>query len=118
MFRNVCSCNNPAPISFDTSNPLPELENVPVLIIAANRPKYLFRSLSSILNAHGVHIKNIIVSIDGFYSDSAAVAGKNCNSIPGVNYGNFNFLNEGSIKTGKTSRVKFQWENINQQIFL
>lgn len=73
-FRNVCSCGNPAPITFDTSSPLPELAQVPVLVMAANRPKYLFRSLTYILNSNGVHINNIIVSIDGYFAESAAVA--------------------------------------------
>lgn len=73
MFRTVCSCSSPAPISFE-SDPLSDLSDVPVLVMAANRPKYLFRSLFNILNANGVHRRNIVVSIDGFYSESVAVA--------------------------------------------
>ena len=42
--------------------------------MAANRPKYLFRTLFNILNAQGVNRANIVVSIDGFYDESVAVA--------------------------------------------
>ena len=56
-FRNVCTCENPAPITFTPKMPekLSYIQQVPVLIIAANRPNYLFRSLTSILKAFGVH---------------------------------------------------------------
>ena len=56
MFRHVCICGNPAPISFNPVQPLKMnfIPNVPVLIIAANRPQYLFRTLTSVLNAIGV----------------------------------------------------------------
>lgn len=75
MFRHVCICGNPAPITFNPVQPLKMnfIPNVPVLIIAANRPQYLFRTLTSVLNAIGVQKDNILVSIDGDYSDSAAV---------------------------------------------
>lgn len=74
MFRHVCICGNPAPISFKPAQPdLKHIAKVPVLIIAANRPKYLFRTLTSLLNAAGVQKENILISIDGDYSDTAAV---------------------------------------------
>ena len=74
MFRTVCSCTSPAPISFQDDPGLDALEDVPILVMAANRPKYLFRTLFNILNAEGVNRANIVVSIDGFFAESVAVA--------------------------------------------
>ena len=54
--------------------PLHALENIPVLIIAADRPKYLLRCIYHLLLAHGVNKENIVVSIDGSYSETEAVA--------------------------------------------
>ena len=56
MFRHVCICGNPAPVTFNPVQPskMKYIPNVPVLIIAANRPQYLFRTLTSVLNAIGV----------------------------------------------------------------
>ena len=73
MFRTVCSCTSPAPISFE-DDPIASLEDVPILVMAANRPKYLFRTLFNILSAQGVNRANIVVSIDGFFDESVAVA--------------------------------------------
>ncbi len=73
MFRTVCSCSSPAPISFE-DDPIAALDDVPILVMAANRPKYLFRTLFNILNAQGVNRANIVVSIDGFFDESVAVA--------------------------------------------
>jgi len=73
MFRTACSCTSPAPISFE-DDPIAALDDVPILVMAANRPKYLFRTLFNILNAQGVNRANIVVSIDGFFDESVAVA--------------------------------------------
>ena len=56
MFRNVCTCGNPAPITFKPriSPRLNHIQHTPLLVMAANRPKYLYRSLHSVLNAFGV----------------------------------------------------------------
>lgn len=76
MFRNVCTCGNPAPITFKPRHQplLSHIQHTPLLVMAANRPKYLYRSLHSVLNAFGVQKDNIIVSIDGDFNDSAAVS--------------------------------------------
>jgi len=76
MFRNVCTCGNPAPITFKPRHSpiLSHIQQTPLLVMAANRPKYLYRSLHSVLNAFGVVKENIIVSIDGDFNDSAAVS--------------------------------------------
>jgi beta-1,2-N-acetylglucosaminyltransferase len=54
--------------------PLKGLENIPVLIIAADRPKYLLRCIHHLLISNGVSKENIVVSIDGSYSETEAVA--------------------------------------------
>ena len=76
MFRNVCTCHNPAPITIKPRHrpQLDHIQHTPLLVMAANRPKYLYRSLHSVLNAFGVVKENIIVSIDGDFNDSAAVS--------------------------------------------
>ena len=67
--------SNPAPIDL-TSPPLSEnrLSNIPVAVIASNRPYYLFRSLRSMLSAHGAKKELFTVFIDGFFEEPAAVA--------------------------------------------
>ena len=67
MFRHVCICGNPAPITFNPVQPLKMnfIPNVPVLIIAANRPQYLFRTLTSVLNAIGVQKVRLERSLGG-----------------------------------------------------
>ncbi|CBY10400.1 unnamed protein product [Oikopleura dioica] len=75
LFRNVCSCKNPMAITYENPvAPFHALENIPVLIIAADRPKYLLRCIYHLLLAHGVNKENIVVSIDGSYSETEAVA--------------------------------------------
>ncbi|XP_012923977.1 protein O-linked-mannose beta-1,2-N-acetylglucosaminyltransferase 1 isoform X2 [Heterocephalus glaber] len=43
--------------------------NVPVAVIAANRPNYLYRMLRSLLSAQGVSPQMITVFIDGYYEE-------------------------------------------------
>ena len=56
MFRNVCTCGNPAPITFKPRHQplLSHIQHTPLLVMAANRPTYLYRALHSVLNAFGV----------------------------------------------------------------
>ena len=74
-YGSVCSCDNPAPIVF---NPLPainnQIHNIPVAIIASNRPHYLHRMLQSLLSARGADPDMIVVFIDGFFEETLAVA--------------------------------------------
>uniref|UniRef100_A0A672ZUS0 Protein O-linked-mannose beta-1,2-N-acetylglucosaminyltransferase n=1 Tax=Sphaeramia orbicularis TaxID=375764 RepID=A0A672ZUS0_9TELE len=69
-YGSICSCKDPAPIEF---NPDPLLNNnvfnVPVAVIAGNRPNYLYRMLRSLLSAHGVNPQMITVFIDGYYEE-------------------------------------------------
>ncbi|MEQ2275845.1 Protein O-linked-mannose beta-1,2-N-acetylglucosaminyltransferase 1, partial [Xenotaenia resolanae] len=69
-YGSICSCKDPAPIEFNP-DPLPNnnVFNVPVAVIAGNRPNYLYRMLRSLLSAHGVNPPMITVFIDGYYEE-------------------------------------------------
>uniref|UniRef100_A0A667YL84 Protein O-linked-mannose beta-1,2-N-acetylglucosaminyltransferase n=1 Tax=Myripristis murdjan TaxID=586833 RepID=A0A667YL84_9TELE len=69
-YGSICSCKDPAPIEFNP-DPLPtnNVFNVPVAVIAGNRPNYLYRMLRSLLSAHGVNPQMITVFIDGYYEE-------------------------------------------------
>ncbi|KPP62004.1 Protein O-Mannose beta-1,2-N-acetylglucosaminyltransferase 1-like [Scleropages formosus] len=69
-YGSICSCKDPAPIEFNP-DPLPgnNVYNVPVAVIAGNRPNYLYRMLRSLLSAHGVNPQMITVFIDGYYEE-------------------------------------------------
>uniref|UniRef100_A0A8C2X284 Protein O-linked-mannose beta-1,2-N-acetylglucosaminyltransferase n=1 Tax=Cyclopterus lumpus TaxID=8103 RepID=A0A8C2X284_CYCLU len=69
-YGSICSCKDPAPIEFNP-DPLPNnnILNVPVAVIAGNRPNYLYRMLRSLLSAHGVNPQMITVFIDGYYEE-------------------------------------------------
>uniref|UniRef100_A0AAX7USZ1 Protein O-linked-mannose beta-1,2-N-acetylglucosaminyltransferase n=1 Tax=Astatotilapia calliptera TaxID=8154 RepID=A0AAX7USZ1_ASTCA len=69
-YGSICSCKDPAPVEFNP-DPLPinNVFNVPVAVIAGNRPNYLYRMLRSLLSAHGVNPQMITVFIDGYYEE-------------------------------------------------
>lgn len=73
-YGRVCDCKYPATISFK-QKPLDrwQLAQVPIVVIASNRPYYLFRMLRSLLQADGVDPHMITVFIDGFYEEPLAV---------------------------------------------
>ena len=74
-YGSVCSCDNPAPIVFNPPAPATnQIHNVPVAIIASNRPHYLYRMLQSLLAASGANPDMIVVFIDGFFEETLAVA--------------------------------------------
>lgn len=66
----VCSCENPESLHF-SSQPLEngELLNVPVAVIASNRPRYLFRMLKTLLQSPGASKDMVTVFIDGHYDE-------------------------------------------------
>ncbi|KTF79056.1 hypothetical protein cypCar_00030701 [Cyprinus carpio] len=51
----------------DTTMPNNNVYNVPVTVIAGNRPNYLYRMLRSLLSSHGVNPQMITVFIHGYY---------------------------------------------------
>uniref|UniRef100_A0A8C9P571 Protein O-linked-mannose beta-1,2-N-acetylglucosaminyltransferase n=1 Tax=Spermophilus dauricus TaxID=99837 RepID=A0A8C9P571_SPEDA len=69
-YGSVCSCKDPTPIEF-SPDLLPDNKvlNVPVAVIAGNRPNYLYRMLRSLLSAQGVSPQMITVFIDGYYEE-------------------------------------------------
>ncbi|MBN3302274.1 PMGT1 acetylglucosaminyltransferase, partial [Amia calva] len=69
-YGSICSCKDPAPIEF-SPDPLPDnrVYDVPVAVIAGNRPNYLYRMLRSLLSAQGVNPQMITVFIDGYYEE-------------------------------------------------
>ncbi|KAM8873869.1 protein O-linked-mannose beta-1,2-N-acetylglucosaminyltransferase 1 isoform 2-T2 [Spinachia spinachia] len=69
-YGSICGCKDPATIEFNP-DPLPNnnVLNVPVAVIAGNRPNYLYRMLRSLLSAHGVNPQMITVFIDGYYEE-------------------------------------------------
>lgn len=50
-----------------------QIKNVPVAIIASNRPHYLYRMLRSLLSARGAQPEMITVFIDGYFSEPLEV---------------------------------------------
>ncbi|XP_059490734.1 protein O-linked-mannose beta-1,2-N-acetylglucosaminyltransferase 1-like [Neocloeon triangulifer] len=73
-YGSVCSCADPAPLIFNPA-PLPrsQVNDVPVAIIASNRPHYLYRMLRSLLSAHGANADMITVFIDGYFEEPLEV---------------------------------------------
>lgn len=75
-YGSVCSCESPAPLSF-TPPSLASLVNnvsdVPVVIIASNRPHYLYRMLRTLLNTPGVNRSAVTVFIDGYFEEPLQV---------------------------------------------
>lgn len=73
-YGSVCSCQDPAPIDF-VSKPLESgrILDIPVAVIASNRPHYLYRMLRTILQVPGVPADKITVFIDGFLDEPLEV---------------------------------------------
>jgi len=72
-YWDVCNCSaqlfKEAP-KLKTNN----LAHAPIVIIASNRPRYLFRMLYKLQNVPGADRKMMTVFIDGFYNETIAVA--------------------------------------------
>ncbi|XP_046639042.1 protein O-linked-mannose beta-1,2-N-acetylglucosaminyltransferase 1-like [Daphnia pulicaria] len=73
-YGSVCDCHQPTPINFQPS-PIPnnQIGNVPVAIIASNRPHYLYRMLRSLLRAGGANKEMMTVFIDGYFEEPMQV---------------------------------------------
>ncbi|XP_023720981.1 protein O-linked-mannose beta-1,2-N-acetylglucosaminyltransferase 1 isoform X3 [Cryptotermes secundus] len=50
-----------------------KVHDVPVAVIASNRPHYLYRMLRSLLSAHGANPEMITVFIDGYFEEPLEV---------------------------------------------
>ena len=72
-YRNACDCNSQL---FKEPSKLKnnKLGHAPVVIIASNRPRYLFRMLYKLLNVPGADRKMMTVFIDGYHNETRAVA--------------------------------------------
>lgn len=67
-FGSVCSCRDPTSLSFGSQEIVNNMVfNVPVAVIASDRPYYLYRMLQSLLSADGVNPAMITVFIDGYF---------------------------------------------------
>ncbi|XP_013781473.2 protein O-linked-mannose beta-1,2-N-acetylglucosaminyltransferase 1-like [Limulus polyphemus] len=70
-YGSVCSCTDPAPLTFSPERlPNNQVYDVPVAIIASNRPHYLYRMLRSLLSAQGANPEMVTVFIDGYFEVS------------------------------------------------
>ncbi|CAH0382442.1 unnamed protein product [Bemisia tabaci] len=73
-YGSVCCCNDPASLTFQPEQfPNNQVADVPVVIIASNRPHYLYRMLQSLLSAQGVNKDMITVFIDGYFDEPLQV---------------------------------------------
>uniref|UniRef100_T1IT97 Protein O-linked-mannose beta-1,2-N-acetylglucosaminyltransferase n=1 Tax=Strigamia maritima TaxID=126957 RepID=T1IT97_STRMM len=73
-YGSICSCTDPAPLIFNPpSIPNDRIHDIPVAIIASNRPHYLYRMLCSLLAANGANPKMITVFIDGYFEEPLEV---------------------------------------------
>jgi len=73
-YRSVCTCNDPVPIDLQAEKlPGNKVTDLPVAIIASNRPMYLYRMLRGLLTVPGADAKMMTVYIDGFFNEPAAV---------------------------------------------
>nr|XP_045582810.1 protein O-linked-mannose beta-1,2-N-acetylglucosaminyltransferase 1-like isoform X2 [Procambarus clarkii] len=71
-YGDLCYCPRPAPLTFHA----PELEgstilDVPLLVLASNRPTYLYRSLVTLLRQPGGTLARILVLVDGHHQEVA-----------------------------------------------
>lgn len=73
-YGSVCSCDDPASLTF-TPEPVEnnKVFNIPVVVIASNRPHYLYRCLRSLLSARGANKEMITVFIDGYFEEPLEV---------------------------------------------
>lgn len=74
-FASFCTGTNPAPIDLRGSPLLgSRVAHLPIAVIAANRPHYLYRMLRGLLTTPGVDPAMVTVYIDGFFDEPSAVA--------------------------------------------
>ncbi|XP_052102810.1 protein O-linked-mannose beta-1,2-N-acetylglucosaminyltransferase 1-like [Mytilus californianus] len=73
-YGDICSCTNPDPVVFPQKKLIPNnIGKVPIVIIASDRPHYLFRMLKNLLQIPGADPKMITVFIDGYFDEPLQV---------------------------------------------
>ncbi|RUS90151.1 hypothetical protein EGW08_002118, partial [Elysia chlorotica] len=73
-YGSVCHCSGPAPISFKPPDlPKNKVSNIPIAVIASDRPHYLYRMLQTLLSVPGANPKMVTVFIDGYFEEPFAV---------------------------------------------
>nr|XP_058945597.1 protein O-linked-mannose beta-1,2-N-acetylglucosaminyltransferase 1-like [Pocillopora verrucosa] len=75
-YEEICKCENPEQLAFEP--PLPpdgSRINLPLLIMASNRPYYLYRMLKTLRQVQGLNHTMVTVFIDGFFEEPALLAG-------------------------------------------
>ena len=84
----LCQCDRPESLRFYPDElPNNNLKNTDIIIMTCNRPRSLYKSLRSILNAYGVDKTRIWVMVDGYdYADET----KDIAKLLGVNWKLFN----------------------------
>ncbi len=69
-YGSLCHCAKPLPLSF---HPPPlnynRLLDIPIAVIASNRPLYLFRMLRQLLSTPGARPSMVTVFIDGYFEE-------------------------------------------------
>ena len=75
-YTSLCRCATPLPISIHPPYQLVpnRVADVPVAVIASNRPIYLFRMLQRLLSTPGANPDMVVVFIDGFFQEPMDVA--------------------------------------------
>ncbi|XP_047738841.1 protein O-linked-mannose beta-1,2-N-acetylglucosaminyltransferase 1 isoform X2 [Hyalella azteca] len=69
-YGDFCDCENPLPLDFPKQKLANSvIENIPVLIIAGNRPTELYRSIRSLLEQPGGAPEKILVTVEGDYPE-------------------------------------------------
>ncbi|CAL1544988.1 unnamed protein product [Lymnaea stagnalis] len=73
-YGSVCNCEGPAPISFQP-NKLQDnkISDIPIAVIASDRPHYLYRMLQTLLSVPGANPKMVTVFIDGYFEEPYAI---------------------------------------------
>lgn len=74
-YGSVCSCTDPLPLRFVSNyDPHAAISQVPIAIIASNRPHYLYRMLRTLLSTPGCNPSMITIFIDGYYEEPLEIS--------------------------------------------
>ncbi|XP_069939562.1 protein O-linked-mannose beta-1,2-N-acetylglucosaminyltransferase 1-like [Cherax quadricarinatus] len=71
-YGDLCSCYEPFTVSSTntTTTTGVSLEELGVVVVAGNRPRYLYRLLRQLLTQPGVALKQVLVCVDGIYEET------------------------------------------------